>query len=85
MSRTAWRAAGLLAIGHVAPIMAGISQQRSPWLGDDDTAVAAEYVGSDMGRILAGGYVEAVGFLLLLPVLAFLIRAVGRRIEDVVP
>ena len=81
MSRTAWRAAGLLAIGHVVLILAGISQQRSPRLGDDDAAVAAEYGGSGMARILAGGYVEAVGFLLLLPVIAFLARAVGHRTE----
>jgi hypothetical protein len=81
MSKTSWRAAGALALGHVVLILVGISQQRSPRLGDDDAAVAAEYVDGSLTRILAGGFVEAVGFLLLLPVLTFLARAVGRRTE----
>lgn len=78
MSRTAWRTAGGLALGHVVLILIGISQQRSPRLGDDARAVAAEYVDGDMARILTGGYVEALGFLLLLPVVVFLARALGR-------
>jgi Domain of unknown function (DUF4386) len=81
MSRTAWRTAGLLGLGHVVLILVGISQQRSPRLGDDAAAVAAEYVDGDLTRILAGGYVEAVGFVLLLPVVVFLARAVGRSTE----
>ena len=82
MSKTSWRAAGALALGHVVLILVGISQQSSPRLGDDDAAVAAEYVDGSLTRILAGGYVEAVGFLLLLPVITFLARAVGRRTEN---
>ena len=78
MSRTAWRVAGALALAHVVLILVGISQQRSPRLGDDVAAVTAEYVDSDMTRIFAGGYIEALGFILLLPVIAFLARAVGR-------
>jgi hypothetical protein len=81
MPKTSWRAAGALALGHVLLILVGISQQSSPRLGDDDAAVAAEYFDGPLTRILAGGYVEAVGFLLLLPVLTFLARAVGRRTE----
>lgn len=79
MSRTAWRTAGLLALGHVVLVLAGISQQRSPRLGDDAAAVATEYVDSDMTRIYAGGFIESLGFVLLLPVLVFLARAVGQR------
>ncbi len=81
MSKTSWRVAGALALGHVVLILVGISQQSSPRLGDDEAAVAAEYVDGSLTRILAGGYVESVGFLLLLPVLTFLARAVGRRTE----
>ena len=81
MSRIAWRTAGVLALAHVVLVVGGISQQRSPRLGDDAAAVSVEYVEGDMARIFAGGYVEALGFLLLLPVLAFLARAVGRRTE----
>ena len=81
MSRTAWRTAGALALAHVILVLAGISQQRSPRLGDDEAAVAAEYLDGDLARIMAGGFVEALGFALLLPVVAFLARAVGRRTE----
>jgi hypothetical protein len=81
MSRTAWRIAGTLAIGHVLLVLAGITQQNSLRLGDDAATVAAEYVDGDMARSFAGGYVEALGLLLLLPVVAFLARAVGRRTE----
>jgi hypothetical protein len=81
MSRTAWRAAGFLAVGHVVLVLAGISLQRSPRMGDDATAVADAYVAGDLPRILAGGYIEALGFVLLVPVVAFLARAVGRRTE----
>ncbi len=81
MSRTAWRTAGILALGHVVLVLAGISQQRSPRLGDDAAAVAAEYVDGSSTQIFAGGYVEALGFVLLLPVVAFLAQAVGRGSE----
>lgn len=81
MSRTTWRVAGALALGHVGLILVGISQQSSPRLGDDAAAVTTEFVDSSLARVLAGGYVEALGFLLLLPVMAFLARAVGRRTE----
>jgi hypothetical protein len=81
MSRTAWRTAGFLALAHVVLILIGISQQRSPLLGDDVAALADAYVDGDLTRILAGGFIEAVGFMLLLPVVAFLARAVGRRTE----
>ena len=78
MSRNAWRTAGALALAHVILMMAAISQQRSPRLGED---AASEYAGADLARVLAGGYLEAVAFLLLVPVVAFLGRAVGRRTE----
>ncbi len=81
MSRTMWRAAGALAVAHVVLILVGISQQNSPRLGDDAAAVSAAYVDGSLSRIMTGGFVEALGFVLLLPVLAFLARAVGRRTE----
>jgi hypothetical protein len=81
MSRTAWRTAGLLAVGHVVLVLAGISLQSSPRLGDDAAAVTATYVDSDMARVFGGGYIESLGFVLLLPVVAFLARAVGRRTD----
>lgn len=78
MSRTAWRTAGALALGHVVLMVLAITQQQSPRLGEDP---AAAYAGADLARVLAGGYGEALAFLLLLPVVAFLAREVGRTTE----
>jgi hypothetical protein len=78
MSRTAWRTAGALALAHVALMLTAITQQQSPRLGEDP---AAAYEGADLARVFAGGYLEALAFLLLLPVVAFLGRALGRRTE----
>jgi hypothetical protein len=81
MSRTSWRVAGGLALGHVVLVLVGITQQNSLRLGDDATTVAAQYVDGDLARTFVGGYVEALGLVLLLPVVAFLARAVGRRTQ----
>jgi hypothetical protein len=78
MSRTSWRSAGVLALAHVTLMLVAITQQRSPRLGEDP---AAAYAGADLTRVLAAGYLEAVSFLLLVPVVTFLARAVGRRTE----
>lgn len=74
-----WRVAGGLAIAHVVLLLAGFSQERSTALGDDlDDARSALTEGS-LTRSMAGGYVEALAFVLLLPVLVFLARSVGTR------
>jgi hypothetical protein len=78
MSRTAWRTAGVLALGHVVLMLLAITQQQSARLGEDP---AAAYAGADLARVFAGGYLEALAFLLLLPVVAFLGREVGRATD----
>jgi hypothetical protein len=59
-------------------MLAAITQQQSPRLAEDP---AVAYEGADLARVLAGGYLEALAFLLLLPVVAFLGREIGRRTE----
>lgn len=78
MSRTAWRTAGALALGHVVLMLLALTQQQSARLGEDP---ATAYEGAYLARVFAGGYLEALAFLLLLPVVAFLGRALGRRTE----
>jgi hypothetical protein len=52
-----------------------ITQQQSASLGEDP---ATAYADVDLTRAFAGGYLEALAFLLLLPVVAFLGRELGR-------
>jgi hypothetical protein len=59
-------------------MLIAITQQQSARLGEDP---AAAYAGADLTRVFAGGYLEALAFLLLLPVVAFLGRAVGRATD----
>ena len=73
----AWKLAGALGIAHVVLILGGISLQ-APVLFEEGRAGAGRLVDADLPRSVAGGYVELVGFLLLIPVMVFVARAVGR-------
>jgi hypothetical protein len=74
-----WRVAGGLAIAHVVLLFAGFSQERTTSLGDTTDGARRALVEGGLARTMAGGYVEAFSFVLLLPVLAFLVHAVGTR------
>ena len=76
-SGTAWKVAGALGIAHLVLIFGGLAVQ-TPVLFEDGRAGIARYVDADLPRTVAGGYVELIGFLLLLPVMVFVARAVGR-------
>jgi len=73
-----WRTAGCLAIAHVVLLFAGFSQEKSVVLTDGPATVARVYGSGSLGRIFTGGYVETLSFLVLLPCLVFLGRALGR-------
>jgi hypothetical protein len=76
-----WRLAGVLAIAHVVLLFAGFSQEKSVVLGDSPATVARTYGSGSLERIFAGGLVEALSFVVLLPALAFIARVIGRRTE----
>jgi len=76
-----WRVAGGFALAHVVLILAGIAMQNSPRFAEGTAGIQEGYVEGNLARTMAGGMVETVGFLLLLPALVFLARAVGRRTE----
>ncbi len=76
-----WRLAGGLAIAHVVLVLGGFSQEKSAMLTDSADVVKRTYAGASVSRVLAGGYVESLGFVVLLPVLIFLARAIGQRTE----
>ena len=50
-------------------------------LTDSADVVKRTYVGANVSPVLAGGYVESLAFVVLLPVLVFLARAIGQRTE----
>jgi hypothetical protein len=74
-----WRAAGVLAIAHVVLVFAGFALQRSASLGGSLADYRRALTEGGLGRIMTGEYIEALAFLLLLPVLAFTALAIGRR------
>jgi hypothetical protein len=76
-----WRVAAAFAVAHVALIISGISMQDTPRMAEGAEAVTRSYGQGDMTQTMAGGLVEAFGFLLLIPAVVFLARAVGRRTE----
>ena len=81
LPRRLWRVAGVLILAHVALLFAGISQEKLTVLTDSPADVQRTYAGGSLGRVLAGGYLEALSFIVLLPALVFLARALGRRTE----
>jgi hypothetical protein len=73
----AWRLAGGLGIAHVVLIFGGLALQAHVRFEDGRSGIAAYGEGS-LPTSVAGGYLELLGFLLLLPVMVFLARAIGR-------
>ena len=76
-----WRVAGILAIAHVVLLFAGFSQEVFTDPGDSAETLAATYAGADLGRVFAGGYVEAMSFVVLVAAVVVVARLIGRRTE----
>jgi hypothetical protein len=76
-----WRLAGAFALAHVALLIGGIALQGSPLFQEGVAGIRRDYVEGDLTLNLTGGMVEAFGFLLLIPVLVFLARSIGRRTD----
>lgn len=75
-----WRLAGWLALGHVVLLFGGFALERTPGLGDSPSATAAALNEGSMAVTFAGGYIETIGFLVLLVaamLLARLLRGAG--------
>jgi hypothetical protein len=76
-----WRFAGGLAIAHIVLVLGGASQLPEVLLSDRADVAKQALGAANVGHAMVGGYVESIGVLVLLPVLVFLARAVGRRTE----
>lgn len=77
--RTLWRVAGGFALAHVVLLVGGIALQDGPLFAEGTAGIQAGYVEGDMARTMAGGMVETLGFVLLVPALVFLAQAIGRH------
>ncbi len=75
------RIAGAFALTHVLLIFAGLALQQGPLFSEGPQGIQDAYVQGDLTRSFAGGMVEAVGFVLLVPVLVMLSRCLGTRTE----
>lgn len=73
------RAAGALGLAHVVLLIGGLALSGGGALIEDGTAgVERAYVQGDLTPVLAGWFIEAVGFVLLVPVAVYLARTLGR-------
>lgn len=76
--RQLWRLAGVLALGHVLLMLVGVLTSGTPTVHEGQAGIEHSYVEGSLARIFTGGYIEILGFVLLVPVLVFLGRAFGR-------
>jgi hypothetical protein len=76
--RQLWRAAGALAIAHVVLIPIALALEMPALFSDGVGGIAEAYVEGDLTRSFAGGVLESFAFLMLVPVLVFLGRVLGR-------
>lgn len=76
-----WRIAGALALAHVVLLVVGLGLQGATAFEEGVEGIRRHYVEGDLARILGGGMLEGLGFVLLLPTLVFLSRVIGRRTE----
>lgn len=81
LARPLWRLAGCFAAAHVLLLVLGIALQDSPLFQDGVAGIQRGYVEGDMAATMGGGMVQSFGFVLLVPALVFLSRAIGRRTE----
>jgi hypothetical protein len=77
----AWRWAGGFALAHVVLLFAGFSQEVAVTHGTSLADLQDKYGSAHMTRVFAGGYVEAMSFLALVPALVLLARLFGHRTE----
>ncbi|MFC7493625.1 MULTISPECIES: hypothetical protein [unclassified Nocardioides] len=79
--RQLWRVAGVLAIAHVVLIPISLALEMPALFSDGADGIADAYGDGNMALSFTGGVIESVAFLMLIPVLVFLGRVLGRGSE----
>lgn len=64
--RRLWRVAGALLVAHVVLVFGGVAVESTLVLGDPPQSAVDALVTSSLGQNFAGGYVEYLGYLVLL-------------------
>ena len=80
-TRNMWRLAGGFALAHVVLMVVGIMLQDSPLFQDGVEGIKEGYLEGNLAHTIAAGMIETLGFVLLIPALVFLARAIGQRSE----
>ena len=73
-----WRVAGVLAIAHVVLIPISLVLEMPALFTDGVDGISEAYVEGNLARSFSGGVLESFSFLMLVPVLVFLGRVLGR-------
>lgn len=76
----AWRVAGVLGLTHVVLILAALALQAHALFGEGRAGLTS-YASGSLTLTVIGGYVDMIGFLVLVPMLVILARGLGRRTE----
>ena len=79
--RRLWQVAGTLALAHVVLIPLCLALEMPALFSDGTAGIAESYGEGNLTRSFTGGALEAFAFLLLVPAVVFLGRALGRRTE----
>ena len=79
--RRLWQVAGTLALAHVVLIPICLALSMPALFTDGTDGIVKSYAEGDMTRTFIGGGLESFAFLLLVPALVFLGRALGRGSE----
>jgi hypothetical protein len=78
---TLWRWAGGLALAYVIVLFAGFTQEVSVEHGTPLSQLMEKYRGADLTRVFAGGYVESLSFMVLVPAVVVLAHLFSGRTE----
>lgn len=77
-----WRWAGGLALAHVVVMLGALTQEGVTLEhGASTTKVQHDFAAASLTRMYAGGYLESMAFLVLVPALVLIARVLGRRTE----
>ncbi len=76
-TRTLWRVGGGLALAHIVLLFAGFSLEVFTDPADSPDTLRATYAAAPLTRVLTGGYVEAMAFVVLGVALVVLTRVLG--------
>ena len=78
---TLWRVAGGLALAHVVMLFAGFSQEVVVEHATSLDTIMQKYGDADLNRVLTGGYIEAMSFIVLVVAVVLIGRLFGSVTE----